>query len=219
MGTVTADSFVGPLTGNASTATALQTARTINGISFDGTGNITITAAANTLTASELASGVTSSSLTSLGTIASLVATTADINGGTIDDAVIGGNSAAAGTFTTLTSASLDVDQGAADTNILTLGSSDVAHGMTVYTATDNFMFVEKLSATTGGAWVVGLGEATKGIQFEGASTTGDTGKTNAATAPVEILGRKANGTTTQTMGANENILVVGYEHSLHYRR
>jgi hypothetical protein len=33
-------SFTGPLTGNASTATALQTARTIGGVSFDGTANI-----------------------------------------------------------------------------------------------------------------------------------------------------------------------------------
>lgn len=32
-------------TGNAATATALQTARTINGVSFDGTANITVTAA------------------------------------------------------------------------------------------------------------------------------------------------------------------------------
>lgn len=56
-------------TGNAATATALQTARTINGTSFDGTGNITVTAAAGTLTGSTLASGVTASSLTSVGTI------------------------------------------------------------------------------------------------------------------------------------------------------
>lgn len=34
-------------TGNSATATKLQTARTINGVSFDGTANITITAAAN----------------------------------------------------------------------------------------------------------------------------------------------------------------------------
>jgi hypothetical protein len=46
VGTVTATAFAGPLTGNvtgnASTATALQTARTINGTSFDGTANITL---------------------------------------------------------------------------------------------------------------------------------------------------------------------------------
>ena len=59
-------------TGNAATATALQTARTINGVSFDGTANITVTAAAGTLTGSTLASGVTASSLTSLGTLSAL---------------------------------------------------------------------------------------------------------------------------------------------------
>lgn len=53
------------VTGNAGTATALQTARTINGTSFDGTGNITVAAAAGTLTGATLAAGVTGSSLTS----------------------------------------------------------------------------------------------------------------------------------------------------------
>lgn len=53
------------VTGNAGTATALQTARTINGVSFDGTANITVPAAAGTLTGTTLASGVTGSSLTS----------------------------------------------------------------------------------------------------------------------------------------------------------
>jgi hypothetical protein len=41
-GTATATAFVGPLTGNASTATKLATARNINGVAFDGTANITI---------------------------------------------------------------------------------------------------------------------------------------------------------------------------------
>jgi hypothetical protein len=50
-GALTAASISGPLTGNADTAAALETARTINGVSFDGTGNITITAnTPNTLT-------------------------------------------------------------------------------------------------------------------------------------------------------------------------
>lgn len=56
-------------TGNAATATALQTGRAINGVTFDGTAAITVTAAAGTLTGVTLASGVTQSSLTSLGTI------------------------------------------------------------------------------------------------------------------------------------------------------
>ena len=57
-GTVTSDAFAGPLTGNASTATALETARTIGGTSFDGTANIvpaTITVADTTDTSSYVA--------------------------------------------------------------------------------------------------------------------------------------------------------------------
>lgn len=53
------------ISGNAATATALQTARTINGTSFNGTSNITVSAAAGTLTGATLAAGVTASSLLS----------------------------------------------------------------------------------------------------------------------------------------------------------
>lgn len=62
----------GSITGNAATATALATARTINGTSFNGTANITVAAAAGTLTGATLAAGVTASSLTSVGTLGSL---------------------------------------------------------------------------------------------------------------------------------------------------
>lgn len=65
------------VTGNAGTATALANARTINGTSFDGTANITVTAAAGTLTGATLASGVTASSLTSFGSAPALGAATA----------------------------------------------------------------------------------------------------------------------------------------------
>jgi len=85
----------GSTTGNAATATALQTARTINTVSFDGTANITVTAAAGTLSGNTLASGVTASSLTSVGTLAGLTVTA------TITGAVSGN----AGTATALASA------------------------------------------------------------------------------------------------------------------
>lgn len=56
------------VSGNAGTATALQTARTINGVSFDGTANITVPAAGSTLTdnvpVSKLNSGTTASNTT-----------------------------------------------------------------------------------------------------------------------------------------------------------
>lgn len=59
-------------TGNAATATTLQTARDINGVSFNGSAAITVTAAAGTLTGATLAAGVTGSSLTSVGTLTGL---------------------------------------------------------------------------------------------------------------------------------------------------
>jgi len=59
-------------TGNSATATALATARAINGVDFDGTAAITVTAAAGTLTGTTLKSTVVTSSLTSLGDLSGL---------------------------------------------------------------------------------------------------------------------------------------------------
>jgi len=62
-------------TGNSATATALATARAINGVNFDGTAAITVTAAAGTLSGTTLNSSVVTSSLTSLGDLTSLTVT------------------------------------------------------------------------------------------------------------------------------------------------
>ena len=84
------------ITGNAatsSTATKLATARNINGVAFDGSGDITITSSADagTLTGTTLKSTITGSSLTSVGTIASLT-TEALTNSGKV---IVGASSAA----------------------------------------------------------------------------------------------------------------------------
>ena len=55
--------------GLAGTATKLATERAINGVGFDGTAAITVTAAAGTLSGNTLKSTVVTSSLTSVGTI------------------------------------------------------------------------------------------------------------------------------------------------------
>jgi len=64
----------GGVSGNATTAITLQTPRNINGVAFDGSANITITAVADasTLTGTTLNSPVVASSLTSVGTLTSL---------------------------------------------------------------------------------------------------------------------------------------------------
>ena len=81
-GNFSAGTITAALSGNASTATKLATARNINGVAFDGTADITITAAAGTLTGNTLASGVTASSLTSVGTLTSLAVSGAITEGG-----------------------------------------------------------------------------------------------------------------------------------------
>jgi hypothetical protein len=71
-GNFAAGTITAALTGNASTATTLATARNINGVSFNGSADVTVTADANTLSGSTLAPGVTASSLTSVGTLTAL---------------------------------------------------------------------------------------------------------------------------------------------------
>ena len=56
----------------ASTAATLATARSINGVSFNGSADITVTAAGSTLTGTSLKSTIVSSSLTSVGTLTGL---------------------------------------------------------------------------------------------------------------------------------------------------
>jgi len=65
------------ITGNAGTSTKLATARKINTVDFDGSADITVTAAAGTLTGTSLNSTVTGSSLTSVGTLTNLTVTNA----------------------------------------------------------------------------------------------------------------------------------------------
>jgi len=74
---VEAVEFVGAtLSGNSFSATKLETTRTINGVSFDGTENITVPSAANTLTGTTLAANVRDSNLARVSTLDSL-----DVNG------------------------------------------------------------------------------------------------------------------------------------------
>ena len=81
------------ITGNAGTATKLAASKNINGLAFDGTADITVSAAAETLTGTTLKSTVTGSSLTSVGTLANL----------TVTNPIAGSVTGNAGTATNLT--------------------------------------------------------------------------------------------------------------------
>ncbi len=81
---VTANQFVGAtLSGNAFSASQLQTPRRINGVSFDGTRDITVSASAATLTGNTLNSSVLISGLTQVGTLTNLSTANEGISVGT----------------------------------------------------------------------------------------------------------------------------------------
>lgn len=78
---VTANQFVGAsLSGNAFSATRLETTRKINGVDFNGTADITVTADANTLTNTRLSNNIVESNLQSVGNLISLNVLDAGIN-------------------------------------------------------------------------------------------------------------------------------------------
>lgn len=130
----------GSTTGNAATATKLATARNINGVAFDGTADITVTAAAGTLTGNTLASGVTASSLTSVGTLTNLTVTNP------ITGSVTGSSGSATGNAATATklAASVNINgvafDGSANITVTadagTLTGSTLASGVTASSLT-----------------------------------------------------------------------------------
>lgn len=82
---ITSNVVTGNLIGNSTTATSLQTPRLINGVSFNGQADITVTAAAATLTGTNLASNVLASSLTSVGVLGFLRTSESGVYVGTTD--------------------------------------------------------------------------------------------------------------------------------------
>ena len=80
---VIANEFIGPtLSGNAFSATKLVAARTINGVLFDGTANVTVPASAQTLTGTFINPSVAESNLSTVGLLTSLNVADAGINVG-----------------------------------------------------------------------------------------------------------------------------------------
>ena len=167
------------ITGNAATATALETARTIAGASFDGTGNINIDA--NNLSGSTLNSGVTASSLTSVGTLASLtVSGLITANGGLTIQATDTFTFDSVALTTVQTSGESFADN---DTSLMTSAAiNDLigASGVTSLTGTANEVEVD----TTTGDVTVGL---PNNVTISGNLTVnGDTTTVNTATLSVE---------------------------------
>jgi hypothetical protein len=122
---LTATGFAGPLTGNV-TGNLTGNADTVTWANeaSDTTCFIGFATAASGSLAPKTNTNMTFNASTGVATFASTVQTTTDINGGTIDGAVIGGASAAAGTFTALVGTSLSVGTG----GVATIGTIELGH-------------------------------------------------------------------------------------------
>lgn len=185
------------ITGNAGTATKLFTARNINGVAFDGTGDITVTAAASTLTGTTLNAGVTQSSLTSVGTLTNL----------TVTNTIVGSVSGSAGSV--------------AGTNITgtTLASNVVSSSLTSVGTLANLTVTNPIAGTvqngvvTTGTyadptWITSLA----GSKVTNAVLTTDTGtvtNTMLANSSITINGTSVSlgGSTTVTASADASAL------------
>ena len=107
----------------------------------------------------------------------------------------------------------LCLQQNAIDTKILTLKSSDVAHGVTANCETDTYGYMVKSSATAGGLTIQGNGEdATTALLLKAmtGSTSDTTGKSTSSNAPLLLNSEKSDGSTdTAVVGSNGNLVCI----------
>jgi hypothetical protein len=152
-------------TGSAAT---LTTSRNINGVAFNGSADITVTAAAGTLSGATLASGVTASSLTSVGTLSSLTVT----------------NNVSAGAFLTAGSSTAGTFQTAGNVNSSSLRVTTASSLGTVQSGTWNG---SSISTTYTDAKVTSVNGSTGAIT--GLATTAGTLAQFGATTSSQLLG------------------------------
>jgi hypothetical protein len=99
------------------------------------------------------------------------------------------------------------INQGANDNDILSLKSSDVAHGMTTLFETDSYASFKKVSGDEGGLLLTGLSEVTSSLWLRGFGVTDDTTKSTAGRAYVNLSAGKKSGTTIGAPDANANMV------------
>lgn len=105
----------------------------------------------------------------------------------------------------------LTINQLAADDEVLTMKSSDVATGVTNESETDTYFFMRKASALEGGVLMESLREAGTGVGESHVIITGtnETAKNAAAQGQFQITGYKISGVSAGALDANTNVFVV----------
>jgi trimeric autotransporter adhesin len=176
---------------NAATATKLAASKNINGVAFDGSADITVPAAAGTLTGTTLKSTITGSSLTSVGTLANLTVTnpiagsiTGNANNVTGVVAIANG-----GTNSTATATAGGIGYG-----------TGTAHG---YTAAGTAGQVLSSNGAGVPTWIT---PSSGGIPYTGATAAVDLGAFNLKVNGMTV-GRGLNLNTDNNVGVGKDVL------------
>jgi hypothetical protein len=103
----------------------------------------------------------------------------------------------------------ISLRQGAADDEILSFHSTDVAHGMTAIADTDAFGCISKRDAAQGGLRVAGFGEISRGIQLAAYVTSEDSTRSNGGVAAITLDGYLKSDTTAGNMSAGANLVAI----------
>jgi hypothetical protein len=91
-----------------------------------------------------------------------------------------------------------------------TLQQASVAHGITSWTATDNYFRIRPNDAAEGGAYLWGFAEGSRpALTLRGSNATATTTKSTAATAPLELTGDIKNGSTTGAHSGTQNVIAM----------
>jgi len=218
-GNFTAGTVTAALTGNATTATTLATARAINGVNFDGSAAITVTAAAGTLTGTTLASNVTLSSLTSVGTLSAGAVPASLVTAGTFGAGAytFPGALAITGALTGVTTltASSTATIGAATSPLLLDRLADftnygaMSFNASLISTTMNGLY-GRLNATDGGLYITAPSGSSTKLQVAGSTVATFAGALTTLATPLAITGAFTGATTgafsgkiTSTVGNN----------------
>jgi len=106
----------------------------------------------------------------------------------------------------------MTLNQGATDTNIIAMQSSDVAHGFTSLVATSTYGNLHKVSGTDGGLSINGYHEGQGfGVQITAlCKTAGYTANSTAGYGHLDFIARGSDGSTGHNaLGADENVMSV----------
>lgn len=212
----------GNVTGNASTATALATPRTIGGVSFDGTGNITVASATGGFTVSGGNLALGANSLTLTGSIAS---TGSRVTKGWFTDlevtnGIVGSVTGTAATVTgatqsAITTAANLVTVGALNSGSITSGFGAIDIGSDAVTAGAGQFAGDSY---TQGAFTVGSNAFVGGIKFRvsGNSSLSGTLDVTTTTSLATASGRVLVGPNTATSSTTDGDVVLKNTALLH---